>query len=249
MPIIGLGLHFILAVFFAIHAVRTRRNSYWLFILFSFPVLGSVVYLFVEYLPDLRNTRSGRKVIAAAQSLIDPEREWREANREYEISPSAQNRARLANALLARGQAQEAIGHYEACLKGPLSDDADLGWGLARAQLQANHAHAAFMTAQGIAAKRPDFHREELQLLIAQCHAALQNNDQTRAAFEAAVAGSTGAQARARYVQWLVSINDIAGAQRVKADLDQASKHWPAHARDMNQEWLRMAAEAMQHSA
>ena len=44
MPLIGLGLHFLIAIFFAIHAVRNRRQLYWLLILFSFPLLGSLAY-------------------------------------------------------------------------------------------------------------------------------------------------------------------------------------------------------------
>ena len=41
--------HLALAAFFAMHPVRSGRPSYWLFVLFSFPMLGSVVYFFAEY--------------------------------------------------------------------------------------------------------------------------------------------------------------------------------------------------------
>jgi hypothetical protein len=44
MPIVGLGLHLLIALFFAVHAVRSGQQLFWLFILFSFPLLGSVVY-------------------------------------------------------------------------------------------------------------------------------------------------------------------------------------------------------------
>ena len=50
MPFVGLGLHVLVALFFAIHAVRSGQNMYWLFILFVFPLLGSIVY-FVVVLP------------------------------------------------------------------------------------------------------------------------------------------------------------------------------------------------------
>lgn len=43
MPFAGLGLHVILALICAVHAIRTRQNMYWLFILFGFPLLGSLV--------------------------------------------------------------------------------------------------------------------------------------------------------------------------------------------------------------
>lgn len=43
MPFVGLGLHFLVAIYFAVHALRSGQGLYWLFILFSFPILGSVV--------------------------------------------------------------------------------------------------------------------------------------------------------------------------------------------------------------
>ena len=43
MPILGFGLYFALAIFCAVHVVRTRQPLYWLMILFGFPLLGSVV--------------------------------------------------------------------------------------------------------------------------------------------------------------------------------------------------------------
>ena len=52
MPFVGLGLHFLVAIFFAIHVVRSGQQMYWLIILFSFPLLGSLVYFFAIYLPN-----------------------------------------------------------------------------------------------------------------------------------------------------------------------------------------------------
>jgi len=57
-----------------VHAVRTRQNSYWLFILFAFPLLGSVAYFFGIYLPHSRLERGALKVVSAAVRAIDPQR-------------------------------------------------------------------------------------------------------------------------------------------------------------------------------
>ena len=48
MPLL-LGLSFLIAIYFAIHAVRTGQDRYWLFIMFSFPFLGSAVYFFAFF--------------------------------------------------------------------------------------------------------------------------------------------------------------------------------------------------------
>ena len=39
MRIFGISLYVIIALFFAVHAVRTQQNMYWLLILFLFPGL------------------------------------------------------------------------------------------------------------------------------------------------------------------------------------------------------------------
>ena len=57
MPFAGLGLHLLVAVFLAVHALRSGQNMYWLIILFSFPLLGSIVYVLVVYLPNSRLER------------------------------------------------------------------------------------------------------------------------------------------------------------------------------------------------
>lgn len=47
MHILGLLIYFIPAIYFAVHSIKSNQNSYWLFILFVFPILGSVVYALV----------------------------------------------------------------------------------------------------------------------------------------------------------------------------------------------------------
>ena len=51
MPFVGLGVHILLALFCAVHVVRNGGQLYWLIILFSFPLLGSLVYLLVFVVP------------------------------------------------------------------------------------------------------------------------------------------------------------------------------------------------------
>ena len=65
MPV-ALGLHVLVALFFAVHAIRNGQQIYWLLILFSFPLLGSVVYFFAIYLPNSRLQSGARKVVATA---------------------------------------------------------------------------------------------------------------------------------------------------------------------------------------
>lgn len=64
MPYIAGSLHLIIAVFFAAHALKTGRSTYWIMILLAFPLIGSAAYLVMEYLPDMRMTRADAKYCA-----------------------------------------------------------------------------------------------------------------------------------------------------------------------------------------
>lgn len=65
MPYLGLGLHVLLALLCGVHAVRTGRPLYWLVILFSFPLLGSLIYFLAVYLPESRLERHAVRSVAA----------------------------------------------------------------------------------------------------------------------------------------------------------------------------------------
>lgn len=126
----GIGLHVIVAIFFAVHAVRTHQNMYWLLLLFLFPGLGSIVYFFAVYLPSLRDSRGARAASRAIKQIVDPNRAVREAREAFDRAPTVDHRMRLGAALLEVGNAAEALEHYQAAANGPFASDPALleGW-------------------------------------------------------------------------------------------------------------------------
>ncbi len=133
MPFAGIGLHVLVALVCAIHVVRSGQPLYWLFILFAFPLLGSLVYVFAIWLPQTRMPRAAGTALRQASRALDPQREVREARAAFDATDTVQNRMRLAEALLATGAADEAAAHYEACLAGPFASDLEIRYGAARA--------------------------------------------------------------------------------------------------------------------
>jgi hypothetical protein len=248
MPFVGLGLHALIALFFAVHAMRHGRQMYWLIILFSFPLLGSIVYFLVEYLPASRMQRTAGKVASAAIGFIDPEREYRAAAEAYDLAPTAQNKLRLARAALGRGQAADAVGHYRDALKGPLASDPELQFGLASALLAAGgptSGRDALQALQALQATRDDYRKDEVAVLTARALAADGRHAQAREAFEAALSKYNTVEARARYIAWLAQQGDAAAARRQWDELQQAARHWNSHARSINREWMRLAGDAV----
>ncbi|RUR65960.1 hypothetical protein EJP67_02695 [Variovorax guangxiensis] len=248
MPFLGLGLHVLIALFFAVHAMRHGKQMYWLLILFSFPLLGSIVYFVVEYLPASRMQRTAGKVANAAIGFIDPEREYRAAAEAYDLAPTAQNKLRLARAALDRGQAADAVGHYRDALKGPLASDPELQFGLASALLAAGGATAgrdALQALHTLRSTRDDYRKDEVAVLTARALAADSQQAEARQAFEDALGRYNTVEARARYIAWLAQQGDTAGAQRQWDELQQAARHWNSHARSVNREWMRLAGDAV----
>src|SRR4249919_3386393 len=122
MPV-GIGLHVLIAIFFAAHVIRTGQDKYWLWILFGFPFLGSVVYGITIWLPAARHTRQGRQVVRGVQRLLDPSKELRAAQEALDIAATPDNRLRLADALRNAGRASEAVVQYQGVLAGIYAKD------------------------------------------------------------------------------------------------------------------------------
>jgi hypothetical protein len=243
----GIGLHVIVAICFAVHAVRSGQGLYWLFILFAFPMLGSLVYLFAIYLPSLRQSPGARAATQALSQFVDPNRAVREARAQFDRAPTVQHRMRLGEALLAAGNASEALEHYQAAANGPFANDPALLLGLGRAQFALGNFTAADAALSSLFAVNPRARNQgEPALLYARTLAAL-GAPGTRAAFEQALTCANDVAPRCLFADWLAVQPDAADRRRADelyAEIVQDARHWPRHAREHNREWLQRAQTA-----
>ncbi|MCC8393524.1 tetratricopeptide repeat protein [Paraburkholderia sp. MMS20-SJTR3] len=248
MSYFGIGLHVLVAIYFAIHAVRTNQGMYWLFILFVFPLLGSVVYLFAVYLPSLRHSRGARAATQAISQFVDPNRALREARADFDRAPTVQHRLRLGDALLAAGNPREALEQFQAAANGPFATDPALLLGLARSQFAIGDYPAANTTLEKLFSVNPQERNQgEPALLYARTLAAL-NAPGTRAAFEQALTCANDVAPRCLFADWLAAqadAEDRRHAGSLYAEIVQDAKHWPRHAREHNREWLQRAQAAL----
>lgn len=238
MPI-AIGLHLAVAIFFAVHAVRTGQQTYWLFILLSFPLLGSLIYFLTIYLPSSRLQRGATKLAKAAVKSLDPSRELREARAAYEYAPTAQNQIRLAQALLDAGEARQSLAYFEQCLQGIFSEDLEIRWSAAQAAFDAGQLDAALRHLETIRAQDARFRSDAVSLLTARTHAALGNDAQARAAFDAAVAQSGNFDSKAEYAIWAAGQGDWRTADALHQDLDASMRRWTRQQRDFHRDLIR----------
>jgi hypothetical protein len=248
MPFLGLGLHILVAIFFAVHAMRTGRQMYWLLILFSFPLLGSVVYFLAEYLPSSRLERGIRGVAAGAARALDPTRELREARQAFDLTPTAQNKIRLAEAMLSAGDTAEAVAQFDQCLVGPFAKDSHIRFGAAKARFLNQQPDKAIELLTATREADPSFRPEEVSVLLAQAHGAAGHQAEARSEFEHAVSRHATVEARVAYAIWALSVGDGHKATQLRAELAQAWKHWPKHARQINRPLLNKVDAALQQA-
>ena len=239
MPIFGVGIHILIAIFFAVHAVRSGHQLYWLVILFSFPLIGSLVYFFAIYLPDSRLQRGVAKAGAVIQKSLDPGRELREARAAFDLTPTANNQMRLASALFEAGQIAEAVAQYDNCLQGPFAKDAVIGMGAAQARLANKEPQVAIGLLQGVVGNHPGFRPEQVGLLLAKALAAAGRRGEAGDQFAAMATRFASAESHGEYAIWAIENGARAVADKQLAELAHLRKHMSRHTLGVHQELLR----------
>ncbi|MBL0162306.1 MAG: tetratricopeptide repeat protein [Xanthomonadales bacterium] len=244
MPILGLGLHVIVAILCAVHVLRTNQERWWLFVLFFFPLLGSIIYGLAVFLPDVSRSRGGRRVVRGLRDTLDPGRELREAQTEFEHSATIANRIRVADALHGAARHADAINAYREALQGVHRDDPDIQVKLARALLDNGDAAAARDLLNALIAQRPDFKSAEGHLIYARALAACDERTNAREEFDALIGYFAGIEARVRYIEVLEGWGEHAAASALVEESLRHVRHMPAGSRRLNEESIRELRQA-----
>jgi hypothetical protein len=239
MPYIGLGLHVLVALFFAVHAVRNGRELYWLMILFMAPMLGSIVYFFAVYMPETRLEQGMRKTMTAAARSLNPGGEMREAAKAFELLPTAQNQMILANACLNAGDTAQAIAHFEACLQGPFASDAEVRLGAANAYLLQGNGNAAISLLEAVRKDQPTYRVEHTSLSLAQAYAMAGRQQDAGVEYASAVARFGSMEAKAEYAIWALQAGEHGTANTQYAEIQSNMKHWNKHTRMLNKALIK----------
>lgn len=243
MHIFGLGLHILIAIYFGVHAIRTNQGMYWLFILFMFPLLGSIVYAAAIWLPEMRNSHTARRAGSTMRRVLDPGRELREARAAYDDTATVANRMRLGQALLADGRAEEALPLLRDAATGLYSDDPDLQAQLARAELEAGDAAAARDRLDALIAAHPRYRSPAAHLTYARAVAACDDRERAHEEFDVLVDSYPGLEARARYASLLAGWGETERAKTLATQSLAKARQLPRHSRDLDRDWIKQLKE------
>jgi hypothetical protein len=244
MPYI-FGLSIVLQIGCMIHAVRTGRPHWWIWLLIigSYPVV--IVYSLTQILPDLHASPAARKAVRNVQRAIDPEREKKRIAAQLEVADTVQNRLRLAEECLNLGDVLNAEELYASCLKGPHATDPDIMLGLARAQFGRGDATATQKTLDELIAANPEFKSQDGHLLYARSLEALGEHDRALQEYSVLSESYPGEEARARYGLLLKRQGMLVEAQQMFQKVLARTKVAPRYYQKTQREWIELAREQL----
>jgi hypothetical protein len=240
MPVLG-GLLLLIQIAVAVHAVRTGRPLYWVFIIMIAPLLGCLVYFFAEVMPEMAASRTARRTAGEVTRLIDPDRELRRLTYALEVADTIDNKRLLAEEHIRRGDFAAALPLYRRALQGIHAHDPALMLGLARALFGNGEFSEARQTLDDLKEHNPRFESAAGHLLYARC---LEGEGRTQEALcEYAAVGQyfAGEEARCRYALMLQKTGAAAQAHELFRAIVSSSERGPKHYLRSQREWLEVA--------
>ena len=182
-----------------VHAVRTGRIFPWIYVIIFLPLIGSLIYVGVEIVPEVLRGRSARRLGSSVRELADPHRALREAHYEAGLVGSVDAKRALAEQYLARGRYDDAVAIYKDALQGQFNDDTALLYGLARAQFASGDAAGAQASLDALQKADPSFMSGDAHLLYARALEMQGKDLEALEEYKKLVRYFAGEEARARY--------------------------------------------------
>lgn len=233
-------------VFFAVHCIR-RGNPAWLLLIIFVPLVGSLVYLFVEYLPEVR-ARGGsiEDTARKVKERINPAAEIQRLEDQVALSNSLNNRLALARAYVRAGRTDDAIAIYRDSLTGIYADDPLVLAELAFAQHRGGHgeeAREAFERARANATRLRDDHL----MLSAAIYEEAGDYEGAEREYQSILSRPVvGEEARCRYGLLLKHMGRTAEANALFDQIVRHARLSPGHYRKAQRTWIEIARKQLE---
>jgi len=245
MPLLA-AIVFFIQLCFAYHALKTGKPYWWLFVIMGFPVMGCILYYFIEVFPTTSESRRAEKAMRALSKALNPDRTLNERMAELEACGSVENRVSLARTCIAHKKYYEAAALYRSCMTGIYENDPDIRFGLANA-LELSLVHEeALKVASSLRDTHPANRPNDVRMVLAKALEATGRLDEAVAEFKVMADIYPGEEGRWRYGAILKRTGKSADANDVFQTMLRRAERTPAHYRDAQQEWLKLARENLQ---
>jgi hypothetical protein len=245
MIIPGFLLSLIMAVLLCWHAVKTGRNSMWLWIILMTQPLGGLVYIALNIVPDIFGGTTARKLGQAARETLDPHREYREAKQACDETPTVRNQSRLAAAAAHLGHFSEAEALYRTAAHGVHAGDPVLLLGLANALLELNRPAEALEVLERLGTDETFGRTPAAAMSLGRTYEALDRITEADTAYQWASERLPGFEALARYAAFMARHGRRDEARQIVVELDKRMVKLRGQFRREAQTWRDFAARAM----
>ncbi len=242
MPVLG-GLLFAVQMMFAVHAVRSGKEYFWIYIILLVPALGCAVYFFSQVLPGLGRNQAIQKAGHTLIKAVDPERELRRRKQELELADTLENRSKLAEECLQANFYAEAIGLFESCLQGMHENDPQLMLKLSEAYFKSNKFIQAKLCMDRLIEKNPDFKSHDGHLLYAKTLSALDLREEALKEYSILTDVYPGEEARVRFGLLLQKMGEPEKAKSVFQESVMRAGLAPKYYRKKEKTWVRIAQD------
>ena len=248
MHIVLLALSFIVQASLAVHAYRTGRGR-WMYLIILVPVVGSLVYVLVEILPEMRYSSTGRKASSRIAGLIAPSDNMAKLRDRLAILDSVENRQLLARECVKAGEYDEGIELYTSCLKGIYKNDLQLTLELANA----NYLCERYSDAKDIFIRlreaHPDFRHAEGHLLFARTLDNLGEEPDALREYKEVAKYYPGEEASCRYALLLKKMGYRQEANEIFNKIILRSRIRGSKKTKREKQWIATAQENIEPSA
>lgn len=242
MTVLGGGLlYLLLSLAMAVHVVRSGRPLWWLMIILMLP-FGSIIYGLAIVAPELMGGAQAQRFAAETRAALDPGREYREARRACDETPTVRNRSRLAAAAAGLGRHDEAERLYAEAAQGVHAEDPVLLTGRANALLELGRAGEALTVLEQV---KPEDRTPHSRLAHGRALDALGRAREAEAELKSAAEDLPGFEGQARYAAFLAHNGRAAEAREMVADMDRRIGKIPRPLRREAREWRDLAARAL----
>jgi len=243
MPIIG-AIVVLIQFCFAFHVLKTGRPYWWLFVVMAFPVMGCIIYYFVEVFPGSREHRRANKAARTLARVLQPDADLKKRVEELEICGSVDNKIALAAECMNHQMYAEAARLYESCLDGAYSSDGVILFGLAGAAVEAGDWDKASTAIARLKADAAKLRPLERRLLEARVLEGRGENDAAIAVFRELVPAFVGLEARYRYGSLLLRLGKHEAAMEMFNDVVKHAKRLDSSIEEEEQ-WASAAKKAI----
>jgi hypothetical protein len=228
-----------------IHAVKTGRER-WLFVIIFFSLAGSLIYFFVELLPDLRHQPVALKAGSSIFKLLDPGRELRYLRDQLSRADSISNRKALADGYVQAGFFKDAINLYQTCLQGTYADDPAIMEGLSLAYFFQEDYAAAKKYLLRLKEIRGEKTPHEFKLLLARTYEGSGEQENALNEYRNLLRFHSGEEARYLYALLLKNSGSTQKANELFRAIVAETRIQPKFYRRSQKKWVELAKKEIQ---